>query len=311
MNRRKFLKQSLFATGGLLLIPPFFSKQLELKAAPNRLKPTPNDWRDDELNITWIGHSTVLINFYGKIILTDPVLFDRVGIQILGMTYGPSRASAPALYIDEIPKPDLILLSHAHMDHMDMKTLSTLTNKYPNQIDCITAFNTSDVIEELEWKSIHEMDWKDEFQIHGINFNAIEVQHFGWRLPWERDRSKGYFSNGRSFNAYVLEKNGKKILFGGDTAMTDKFKNSGVQVDIAIMPIGAYNPWRKNHCNPEEALQMASEVNAKIFIPIHANTFKQGLEPIDEPLRWMIDSHSNYNLAIGIEEIGGTFTSKT
>lgn len=311
MNRRKFLKQSLFATGGLLLIPPFFSKQLELKAAPNRLKPTPNDWRDDELNITWIGHSTVLINFYGKIILTDPVLFDRVGIQILGMTYGPSRASAPALYIDEIPKPDLILLSHAHMDHMDMKTLSTFTNKYPNQIDCITAFNTSDVIEELEWKSIHEMDWKDEFQIHGINFNAIEVQHFGWRLPWERDRSKGYFSNGRSFNAYVLEKNGKKILFGGDTAMTDKFKNSGVQVDIAIMPIGAYNPWRKNHCNPEEALQMASEVNAKIFIPIHANTFKQGLEPIDEPLRWMIDSHSNYNLAIGIEEIGGTFTSKT
>lgn len=311
MNRRKFLKQSLFATGGLLLIPPFFSKQLELKAAPNRLKPTPNDWRDDELNITWIGHSTVLINFYGKIILTDPVLFDRVGIQILGMTYGPSRASAPALFIDEIPKPDLILLSHAHMDHMDMKTLSTFTNKYPNQIDCITAFNTSDVIEELEWKSIHEMDWKDEFQIHGINFNAIEVQHFGWRLPWERDRSKGYFSNGRSFNAYVLEKNGKKILFGGDTAMTDKFKNSGVQVDIAIMPIGAYNPWRKNHCNPEEALQMASEVNAKIFIPIHANTFKQGLEPIDEPLRWMIDSHSNYNLAIGIEEIGGTFTSKT
>jgi L-ascorbate metabolism protein UlaG (beta-lactamase superfamily) len=80
-------------------------------------------------------------------------------------------------------------------------------------------------------------------------------------------------------------------------------------VDIALMPIGAYNPWRHNHCNPEEALKMASEqLKADYFIPMHCNTFKQGVEPIDEPLQWMMDSYSKYNLKIGLNKIGGTLT---
>ena len=312
INRKNFLKRIIAAALGSMLLPPMFlrsSNKTTSAATPAVFKPSPELWRDGEITLAWIGHSTVLINFYGVKILTDPVLYEKIGLYFLGMTFGPQRYSAPALEIDEIPKPDLILLSHAHMDHMDYHTLMSLTNKFPNEIDCITSYNTLDVIAELKWKSLQEMDWGNELEFLGIKFKTYEVQHFGWRYPWEKDRSKGYMEDGRSYNAFVLEKNGKRILFGGDTAFTGLFqKVDGGSIDIVIMPIGAYVPWRKNHCNPEEALIMASEhLKAKYFVPIHCGTFKQGTEPIDEPLTWMNNSYKNYNIELGWDKIGQTF----
>lgn len=316
LNRKNFLLKLSSAAFGSLLIPPIFLRSESREAVqvlPTEFKPSPKSWSDDELTLAWIGHSTLYINFYGIKILTDPVLFERIGVYFLGMTFGPQRYSAPALEIDEIPKPDLILLSHAHMDHMDFQTLMSLTDRFPNEMDCITAYNTMDVISELKWKSLQEMDWGSELEFLGIKFKAYEVKHFGWRYPWEKDRSKGYMEDGRSYNAYVLDRNGKRILFGGDTAFTELFqKVDGGSVDIAIMPIGAYVPWRKNHCNPEEALIMAAEhLKAKYFVPIHCNTFKQGTEPIDEPLSWLNKSYKNYNIELGWDEIGQTFVLDT
>lgn len=312
MKRRKFLKNISIATTGTLLSPLFFQTDTEAKPLIKlNYKPEPHLWEDNTVTLSWIGHATVLINIHGKWILTDPVLFDNVGLYFLGNTIGPKRMTPPALEIDELPKPDIILLSHAHMDHMDYPTLKHFANKYPDQIDVVTAYLTKDVIEELPWKSISVMDWNDELKLQGIQFRALEVKHFGWRFPWEKDRSRGYMKDGRSFNAYVIDYGGSKVLFGGDTAMTDKYnavKNENI--DIAIMPIGAYNPWRRNHCNPEEALQMASEINAKYFIPIHTNTFKQGAEPFNEPIDWMKRIAGNFPIEIGLEEIGQTFTLK-
>lgn len=310
MNRRKFIRNLSFASAGIL----FINEKLQGKQPPvlSNHKPDPSTWNNDEINIAWIGHATVLINFYGTIILTDPVLFERVGVNILGMTFGPSRFTHPALTVDEIPKPDIILLSHAHMDHMDYETLYSIADKYPNEIGCITAYNTADVIAELEWKSLQEIDWDEKTELNGIIFKALQVKHFGWRYPWEKDRSKGYMKDGRSFNAVLIEKNGKKILFGGDTAYHEYFKSlKDENIEIAIMPIGAYQPWRRNHCNPEEALIMADQhIGAKYFIPIHTKTFKQGNEPIEEPLNWLNESVVNYSINLGLDDIGKTFTLK-
>lgn len=314
MRRRNFIKRFFTLLAGTLIFPSFIRNDDQTQAAQlPSFKPDLEKWNDNEINIAWIGHATVLINFYGKIILTDPVLYERVGLYFLGMTFGPNRFTHPALTIDEIPKPDLVLLSHAHMDHMDWATLSDLTSQYPNQIDCITAYNTMDVIEDLKWKSLQEMDWSDELVLIGIKFKAIEVRHFGWRYPWERDRSKGYMDNGRSYNAYLMERNGKKLLFGGDTAMSENFKPfKNESIDVAIMPIGAYQPWKKNHCNPEEALIMADEhLEAKYFVPIHTKTFKQGSEPILEPLNWLNESVVNYNVQLGLNDIGQTLTIRS
>ena len=313
ISRKKFLFRSFKLTLGSLLFFPLL-KFGEIKAneiSNTGTRPDPNDWKNDEINIAWIGHSTILMNLFGTIIVTDPVLFEKIGLDIFGITIGQSRYSEPALEIGKFPCPDLILLSHAHFDHMDYKTLSSFTDMYPGKINCITAFNTLDVIADLNWKSLKELDWNEEYFLNDVKFSAIEVKHFGWRYPFERDRSRGYFKNGRSFNAYLIEKKGKKVLFGGDTAMTNKFIPFG-GIDIAIMPIGAYNPWKSNHCNPEEALKMAAnDLKAKVFIPIHCHTFRQGLEPIDEPLKWLSNSVKNYNIDLGLIKIGETFTLKT
>jgi L-ascorbate metabolism protein UlaG (beta-lactamase superfamily) len=312
ISRKKFLFRSLKLTLGSFLFLPFLkfgeTKGDELLKSGNH--PDPTAWKNDEINISWIGHSTILMNIFGTIIITDPVLFGKIGLDFFGLTIGQSRYSEPALEIEQFPCPDFILLSHAHFDHMDYRTLNNFTNMYPGKINCVTAFNTSDVISDLNWNSLKELDWNEEYNSQGIKLNAIEVKHFGWRYPFERDRSRGYFKNGRSYNAYLIEKNGKKVLFGGDTAMTNKFIPFG-GVDIAIMPIGAYNPWKSNHCNPEEALEMAADnLKAKVIIPIHCCTFKQGLEPYDEPLSWLNNSVKNYNIKLGLNKIGETFTMK-
>src|SRR5213080_2406544 len=87
-------------------------------------KPDPAKWSDAQVTLAWLGHATVLINFYGVKILTDPALFPRVGIRLPGFTIGPKRLTAPALTVGELPKADLILLSHAHFDHFDLRTLN-------------------------------------------------------------------------------------------------------------------------------------------------------------------------------------------
>ena len=310
MERKEFIKKSLFAASAALLAPLFINS--DSKANPTvklNYKPEPFQWKDNDLTLAWIGHSTVLINFFGKWILTDPVLFGRIGVSFLGGVIGPSRITPPALQIGEFPKPDIILLSHAHMDHMDFSTLKSFAKKYPDQIDVITAYLTKDVIDGLPWKSLHVMDWNEELTLQNIRFRANEVKHFGWRYPWEKDRSRGYMKDGRSYNSYLIEYKNKKVLFGGDMSLHDKLRPLKKEnIDVAIMPIGAYNPWIKNHCNPEQALQMASEIEAKYFIPIHTKTFNQSQEPFNEAIDWMKSSAHKYNLKIGLEEIGQTFT---
>jgi len=309
MKRRKFLINSLI-TGGAFFIPPVFLKS-DIKADPLiklNYKPDPLTWSNNNLTLAWIGHSTVLINIFGKWILTDPALFANIGLFFLGRSIGPTRMTPPALKLDEIPRPDIILVSHAHMDHMDYPTLRDFAKKYPGQINIVVAYLNKDVIEDLPWKSISMLDWGNEIKIDEIRIRANEVKHFGWRLPWEKDRSRGFFKGGRSYNSYLVEYKGKKILFGGDTAYTDKLSVlKDENIDIAIMPVGAYNPWIKVHCNPEEALRMASSINAKYFVPIHTKTFKQSFEPFDEPIEWMKRSAPNYNIKIGLEQIGQTF----
>ncbi len=309
LNRRKFLRRGLLATLGGFLFPEFlFSKSLpELNILDH--KPIPLNWKDDELNIAWIGHSTILINFYGIRILTDPVLLDRIGLYILGTSFGPSRLTPPALTIDEIPQPDIILLSHAHMDHMDYPTLKKITKKFPNKISAVTAYLTEDVINDLAWESLVSLDWNNSLELKGIKFTALEVKHFGWRVPWEKDRSRGFMKDGRSYNAYLIERNDKSILFGGDTTMTEKLNIlKDKNIDVAIMPIGAYNPWKHAHCTPEEALIMSEDIGAKYFVPIHTKTFRQGVEPFEEPIERLNKAIAKSNIKLALNSIGETFT---
>jgi len=270
-------------------------------------RPEPSTWRDDTITAAWIGHATVLINFFGTTIITDPVFSEKIGINLLRMfTLGPKRLTAPALPIGELPPIDLILLSHAHMDHLDLPSL----RQFDRSIPTVMAKNTRDVIDSLYREQVTELDWGEKITIGSVTIEAFRTKHFGWRFPWESDRTKGDW-NGRSFNAYLLTKNGKRILFGGDTAYQEYFKAIGernVEVDLAIMPIGAYDPWIRVHANPEEALAMANHARARAIMPIHWNTFTLSNEPQQEPIERLKAALAAHSPTLALDDVGKTWS---
>ena len=275
-------------------------------SSPAPLKPDPSQWNPETLTAAWIGHATVLLNFYGVKIITDPVLAERIGFDFGGLfTVGPRRLVLPALTAEEIPRVDLILLSHAHMDHLDTPTLRTFDRSIP----VVMAENTADVIENLGFDTVYELDWGEWTEVAGVRIEALQVQHFGWRYPWEEDRSRGN-REGRSYNAYLLSRGGHHLVFGGDTAHQGyfrKLRERQIPIELAIMPIGAYDPWIRNHANPEQALAMADDMGARHILPIHWNTFIQSEEPTPEPMERLKKAAAAQPDRIVLDTIGQTW----
>jgi len=260
--------------------------------------PTPSKWNANGITASWLGHSTVLINFYGVHILTDPVLLNHVGADVLVGTIGPKRLIAPALSPKQLPKIDLVLLSHAHMDHLNSATL----RHFPGTTRAVTAHATADLLRDTQLRAPVELKWGDKVQVntsHGeLEVEAFEVRHWGAR--WRHDSYRGY-------NGYIVSREGKKIIFGGDTAWSDSFRalRSKGPFELAIMPIGAYSPWIQSHCTPEQAVQMANDAGAKYFLPIHFKTFTLGREGVREPMERLQGAIEAER--IGWHDIGQTF----
>src|SRR4051812_25754724 len=151
-----------------------------IPAAPNT--PDPRHWRDDQLTLSWLGHATVLINFFGVWILTDPALRARVGVRVGPLTFGPKRYVAPALRTSELPPLDVVLLTHAHMDHLDLATLRRL----PRAATVVTAAATADLLQPLRFRDVLEIGWGEgrrlETRQGALSIDAFRVQHWGARM---------------------------------------------------------------------------------------------------------------------------------
>src|SRR3954454_20331100 len=162
-----------------------------IRSAPS--KPDPRQWRDDQLTLSWLGHSTVLINFYGVWILTDPALRSRIGLNAGPFTLGPKRHVAPALRAKELPKLDIVLLTHAHMDHLDMGTLRRLRR----DAAVVTASATADLLTPFRFRDVVEIGWGESRRIdsaHGsVSIEAFKVRHWGARMRTDVHRGfNGY-----------------------------------------------------------------------------------------------------------------------
>ena len=242
-----------------------------------RARPEPATWKDNAITGSCLGHSTVWLNFLGVRVLTDPVFSRRAGPGFSPFILGPKRYLEPALSIRDVGTPDVIVLSHAHFDHFDRASL----RKFSRDTPVITAKATRDLLRRF--RVVHEIGWGEAvtLSIHGRAFRceAIPVAHWGARVM--RDTHRGY-------NGYVMERDGRAICFAGDTAYTNSFaalRERAIPLDLAIMPIGAYDPWIRAHCTPEEAVAMAGHAGADYFVPVHHQTFKLSNEPMDEPAR--------------------------
>ena len=271
--------------------------------APTFAKPEPSKWSDAQVTLAWLGHATVLINFFGIKILTDPALFPRIGIRLPGFPIGPKRLTAPALEFHDLPKIDLILLSHAHFDHLDLRTLRC----FDENTIVITARATGDLLRRTRFRYVTELDWSERKALKTaageIDISAFAVKHWGARK--RRDTYRGY-------NGYLLESRdgGRcRIIFAGDTAMTDSFtelRRYG-HIDVAIMSIGAYNPWIRSHCTPEQAIEMANDAGARFIMPVHHQTYRLSFEPMREPIERFEAALRKTPERIALREIGETF----
>ena len=252
------------------------------------------------MTLAWLGHSTVLINSFGITILTDPVLFPRVGIRLPGITIGPKRLTAPALHFHDLLHIDVILLSHAHFDHFDLRTLRS----FDETTRVITARSTSDLLKRTRFSSITELDWGESKTLSApageMVIAAFPVKHWGART--QTDTHRGY-------NGYLIERNGRRIIFAGDTAMTENFAalRRYSPIDVAIVPISAYNPWIQSHSTPEQAVQMANAAGARFVVPVHHQTFRLSFEPFREPIERFEAALSKTTDRIALREIGETF----
>jgi L-ascorbate metabolism protein UlaG (beta-lactamase superfamily) len=256
--------------------------------APRR--PDLTRWHDQQLGAIWIGHATILLRIGEMTILTDPVMVNRVGVGLGLLTGGPRRLVAPALGVRELPPLDLILISHAHFDHLDRPTLTQL----PKNVPVITAHHTMDLIRDLGFRRATEMQWGERLQLGPLRITAIEANHWGART---------FTDCHRGYNAYLIETDHRRVLYGGDSAYHDRYRDLE-KVDLGIVGIGAYDPYIAAHATPEQAWTMANHARAAHILPMHHSTFRLSHEPMNEPLERLLTAAGRDEGRIIIRQVG-------
>lgn len=252
--------------------------------------------------ITPLGHASVLLEVGAARILLDPVLNERIGVRIGRWTVGRKRLQPPARTLQELAHVDAVALSHSHMDHTDLHTLSQL----PTTAVAIVQRNNADLVRRFS--DTRELDWGESTSVvctggEEVRFTSVRVRHWGARMVIDRQRGwGGYLIELPHLASQAEPERPVSIFFAGDTAFTDSLRDlrklrDGYGVDLAIMPIGAYRPWIWNHCTPEQAWTMAMEhLGAHALMPIHFDTFRLSAEPRNEPLLRLLRVAKRANL---------------
>lgn len=213
-----------------------------------------------EPSVTWIGHSTFLIQLAGLNIVTDPVWARRMAFQ--------KRLAPPGVPLSDMPSVDLVLISHSHYDHLHVGSLRKLRG--PKRM--IVPAGLRRKLMTRGFMQAQEFHWWEETRIHGLKITFVPAQHWTRRNPWDMNTSH--------WGGWVLEiDHGPTIYFAGDSGYFRGFAEIGrrFDIDIALLPIGAYDPeWfmASQHVSPEEALQAFVDLQAAYFVPMHYGAFK-------------------------------------
>lgn len=287
MVRTRLRRAAAIARSGLRRYPRELLNSLALNGAPpfrppDALTVAPELARlvDHHLGAVWLGHASVLARVEGLTVLSDPVFSDRVGLTVGPLTFGIQRLAPVPFHETALPPIDVILLTHAHFDHFDRPTLRRLVSE---RTTVVTARNTGRLVPRGFGRVI-ELDWTTEIEIGGVRIKAVRPAHWGARLAYDRFRG---------FNSYLLQSASARVLFGGDTAKTDAFRNLG-PIDLAVLGIGAYEPWNHHHANPEEVWEMFMDFRGRHLLPMHHSTFRLGEEHKDEPMQRLLAAARGY-----------------
>jgi len=231
-------------------------------------------------SITWLGHACFLIRLGGRTILTDPFLGDYAA-PIEG--FGPRRFTPPALRVRDLPRLDVVLISHNHYDHFDVATLSD--RRFPRGARVVAPLGLGPRLLELGY-DVTEVDWHHELTLGRDRNDSLRVV----ATPAVHFSGRGLFDHNRTlWCGFALEGGGKRLYFGGDSAFGPVFADIGARhgpFDVAILGIGAYEPsviFRRSHASPEEAVEMGRLLGARKIVGMHYGSIVLSGEPAFEP----------------------------
>lgn len=249
-----------------------------------------------EQAVTFIGHSSFLVQMNGLGVLIDPVFATRLILL--------RRLRRPGVRIKDLPVIDAVLLTHAHMDHLNRPSLKAVVREMKRRGRrapvAIVPNGVGDLVADLGFSDVMALRWWESAEVGGMTVTATPARHWGARM---------FSDTHRGFGGYVLEAKGAESVYhSGDTAYFDGFREIGrrLKPKIALLPIGAYFPdsYRSVHTSPEEALQGFLEVGAETMVPMHYNTFRLGREPMEEPLTRLLVAAERAGVLEKVEALG-------
>lgn len=234
--------------------------------------------RAGQMGVTFIGHSSFFIQIGERNLVIDPNYAKWIFVL--------KRLRRPGVRVRDLPAIDIVLVSHAHFDHLhrpSLRAIARLTRRLTGKSPILAVpENVGDLVSDLGFRQVIEMKWWEEFQSGGITITHTPAKHWGARII--RDSHRG-------FGGFVVKSNKHSFYHSGDTAYFDGFTEIGrrLQPELALLPIGAYNPpsFRNVHTNPEDAVQAFLDMNARLMVPMHYGTFRLSHEPMDEPLQFL------------------------
>lgn len=242
-----------------------------------------------ELRTTFINHASFLVQMGEVNILTDPIYSQRSSPVSFA---GPKRVREPGVRFEDLPKIDVVVISHNHYDHFDLATLRKLKDKFDPTF--LLGIGHDPLLEKLGIKKFKMMDWNDVTIINGVKFTFLTCQH--WSARGISDR------NHMLWGSFAFEDDFHKVYFAGDTGYGDFFKEINSQFnffDLALIPVGAYEPrWfmKDQHMNPEEAVLAHIDLKSKLSIGMHFGTFQLTNEGIDTPGAELETAKQRYNV---------------
>ena len=233
---------------------------------------------DHELRVTLINHSTVLLQQGAVHILTDPIWSQRPSPFA---SIGPRRRRDPGVRWEDLPRIDIVLISHNHYDHLDLPTLRRLADRGKSQF--VVPTGVARLLRSQNFGPVHELDWGESLPLASTTIHSVPARHFSARGIFDRNRTL--------WCGYVIETGGCVLYFAGDTAFGDHFaviRERFGATRLALLPIGAYAPrWFMSpvHMAPDDAVRAHQILAARTSIAIHHGTFQLGDEGIDTPER--------------------------
>ena len=291
---KKFINPGTVKEKGLLdVFKWMFSRERTKweKLLVNEYGPKPTAQVDSGIRITFINHTTFLIQIKGLNILTDPIWSERASPLSWA---GPKRMHNPGIRFEDLPHIHAVFLSHNHYDHLDLSSLQNIVQKFNPRI--FTGLGVGEFLEKHDMDFFVEMDWWQEYLLNkDATLMAVPAQHFSGRGMFDRDRTL--------WMGFVIKTEDGSIYFAADTGYNETtFKQIGERcapIRVSIIPIGAYKPrWFMGpiHCSPEEAVKIHLDLKSKESIASHFGTFPLADEGRDDPPRDLKEAVIKYKL---------------